>query len=96
VTLELQIHLAVQRSYSKIRATGRQKINIVCSFAKNARQNTRVRKVQEGNRGGNQKIGGENRLRFRLPCAAGGYPPNVLQPTEAYCTNPTLVPPSSP
>jgi hypothetical protein len=29
---------------------------------------------------------------------AGGYPPNVLQPTEAYCTNPAVIPlpPSSP
>jgi hypothetical protein len=23
-------------------------------------------------------------------CGAGGYTPNVLQPTEAYCTNPGL------
>jgi hypothetical protein len=23
----------------------------------------------------------------RLLCGAGCYPPNVLQPTEAYCTN---------
>jgi hypothetical protein len=30
-------------------------------------------------------------LRFRLLCGAGGYPPNVLQPTEIYCTNPALV-----
>jgi hypothetical protein len=28
-----------------------------------------------------------------LLCGAGSYPPNVLQPTEAYCTNPALVPP---
>jgi hypothetical protein len=35
-------------------------------------------------------------VRLRLLCGAGGYPPNVLQPTEAYCTNPALVPPSSP
>jgi hypothetical protein len=36
-------------------------------------------------------------LRLRLLCGAGGYPPNVLQPTEAYCTNPALVfLPSSP
>jgi hypothetical protein len=27
-------------------------------------------------------------LRLRLLCGAGGYAPNVLQPTEAYCTNP--------
>jgi hypothetical protein len=32
---------------------------------------------------------------LRLLCGAGGYPPNVLQPTAAYCTNPALVPPSS-
>jgi hypothetical protein len=32
-------------------------------------------------------------FRLRLLCGAGGYPPNVLQPTEAYCTNPTLVSP---
>jgi hypothetical protein len=25
-----------------------------------------------------------------LLCGAGGYPPNVLQLTEAYCTNPAL------
>jgi hypothetical protein len=36
-------------------------------------------------------------LRLHLLCGAGGYPPNVLQPIEAYCTNPALVsPPSSP
>jgi hypothetical protein len=29
-------------------------------------------------------------LRLLLPCVAGGYPPNVLQPTAAYCTNPAL------
>jgi hypothetical protein len=29
--------------------------------------------------------------RLRLLCGAGGYPPNVLQLTEAYCTNPALV-----
>jgi hypothetical protein len=34
-----------------------------------------------------------HRLRLRLPCGAGGYPPNVLQLTEAYCTNPALVSP---
>jgi hypothetical protein len=43
----------------------------------------------------------EPSLPLRLLCGAGGYPPNVLQPTEAYCTNPALVPtpphpPSSP
>jgi hypothetical protein len=32
-------------------------------------------------------------LRFRILCGAGGYPPNVLQHTEAYCTNPDLVSP---
>jgi hypothetical protein len=37
-----------------------------------------------------------SRFRLRLLCGAGGYPPNVLQPTGAYCTNPALVPPSSP
>jgi hypothetical protein len=31
------------------------------------------------------------RLCLRLPCGAGGYPPNVLQPTEAYCTNPAFI-----
>jgi hypothetical protein len=36
-----------------------------------------------------------NHLRLRLLCGAGGYPPNVLQPTEAYCTKPTLVSPHS-
>jgi hypothetical protein len=30
---------------------------------------------------------------LRLLCGAGGYPPNVLQPTKAHCTNPALVPP---
>jgi hypothetical protein len=30
---------------------------------------------------------------LRLLCGAGGYPPNVLQHTEAYCTNPALVSP---
>jgi hypothetical protein len=30
---------------------------------------------------------------FFVFCGAGGYPPNVLQPTEAYCTNPALVSP---
>jgi hypothetical protein len=30
-------------------------------------------------------------LRLRLVCGAGGYAPNVLQPTEVYCTNPALV-----
>jgi hypothetical protein len=36
-------------------------------------------------------------LHHRLLCGTGSYTPNVLQPTEAYCTNPTLVsPPSSP
>jgi hypothetical protein len=30
---------------------------------------------------------------LRLVCGAGGYQPNVLQPTEAYCTNPALVSP---
>jgi hypothetical protein len=34
--------------------------------------------------------------RLRLLCGAGGYPLNVLQPTEAYSTNPALVPPSTP
>jgi hypothetical protein len=29
-------------------------------------------------------------------CGAGGIPPNALQPTEAYCANPALVPRSSP
>jgi hypothetical protein len=29
-------------------------------------------------------------LRLRLLCGVGGYPPNVLQSTEAYCINPTL------
>jgi hypothetical protein len=29
-------------------------------------------------------------LGLRLMCVAGGYPPNILQPTEAYCTNPAL------
>jgi hypothetical protein len=33
------------------------------------------------------------RLRFRLLCGASGYTPIVLQSTEAYCTNPALVPP---
>jgi hypothetical protein len=33
------------------------------------------------------------RLRLRLLCGAGGYPPNVLQPFETYCTNPVLVSP---
>jgi hypothetical protein len=33
------------------------------------------------------------RLRLCLLCGAGCYPPNVLQPTEAYCTNLTLVSP---
>jgi hypothetical protein len=32
---------------------------------------------------------------LRFLCGAGGYPSNVLQPTEAYCTNPALVSPSS-
>jgi hypothetical protein len=30
---------------------------------------------------------------LRLLCGAGGYPPNVLQPFETYCTNPALVSP---
>jgi hypothetical protein len=30
-------------------------------------------------------------VHLRFLCGAGGYPPNVLQPTKAYCTNPTLV-----
>jgi hypothetical protein len=34
-----------------------------------------------------------NYLRLRLLCGAGGYPPNVLQPTETYCSNPALVSP---
>jgi hypothetical protein len=29
--------------------------------------------------------------RIRLLCGTGGCPPNVMQPTEAYCTNPALV-----
>jgi hypothetical protein len=33
---------------------------------------------------------------LRLLCGASGYPPNVLQPTEAYCTNPALVSPFHP
>jgi hypothetical protein len=33
------------------------------------------------------------RLRLRLLCGAGGYPPNVLQLIVAYCTNPVLVSP---
>jgi hypothetical protein len=32
-------------------------------------------------------------LRLRVLYEAGGYPPNVLQPTEAYCANPALVSP---
>jgi hypothetical protein len=32
-------------------------------------------------------------FRLRLLCVAGGYPLNVLQSTEAHCTNHTLVPP---
>jgi hypothetical protein len=32
-------------------------------------------------------------LHLRLLCGAGGYPPNVLQPFETYCTNPALVSP---
>jgi hypothetical protein len=37
------------------------------------------------------------RVRLHLLCGAGGYPPNVLQPTETYCANPALVfPPSFP
>jgi hypothetical protein len=36
-------------------------------------------------------------LRVRLLCGTDGYPPNVLQPTQAYCTNPCFsFPPSSP
>jgi hypothetical protein len=27
---------------------------------------------------------------LRLLCGAGGYPPNVLQPFETYCTNPAF------
>jgi hypothetical protein len=30
-------------------------------------------------------------VRLRLLCGAGGYAPNVLQPTEAHFTNPALV-----
>jgi hypothetical protein len=30
---------------------------------------------------------------LRLLCGASGYPPNVLQPLETYCTNPALVSP---
>jgi hypothetical protein len=26
-------------------------------------------------------------------CGAGGIPPSALQPFEAYCVNPALVPP---
>jgi hypothetical protein len=33
------------------------------------------------------------RLHLCLLCGAGGYPPNVLQPFETYCTNPALVSP---
>jgi hypothetical protein len=33
-------------------------------------------------------------LGLRLLCVAGGYPPNVLHPTETCCTNPALVPSS--
>jgi hypothetical protein len=36
------------------------------------------------------------RLLLLLLCGAGDYPPNVLQHTVAYCTNPALVPPSTP
>jgi hypothetical protein len=35
------------------------------------------------------------RLHLRLLYGGGGYPLNVLQPTEAYCTNPVLVSPFS-
>jgi hypothetical protein len=30
----------------------------------------------------------KHNFRLRLPSGAGGYPPKVLQPTEAYCTTP--------
>jgi hypothetical protein len=33
------------------------------------------------------------RSRLRLLCGAVGDPPNILQPTEAYCTNPAFSPP---
>jgi hypothetical protein len=32
-------------------------------------------------------------LRLRPLCGTAGYPPNVLQPFETYCTNPALVSP---
>jgi hypothetical protein len=31
------------------------------------------------------------KMLIRLLFGAGGYPPNVLQPFETYCTNPALV-----
>jgi hypothetical protein len=41
----------------------------------------------------NYLLGAAIKVRIRLLCGAGGYPPNVLQPTEAYCINPALVSP---
>jgi hypothetical protein len=45
---------------------------------------------------GRTLLHGARRRRRRLLCGAGDYPSNVLQPTEAYCTNSALGPPPPP